>query len=207
MRLKILVICAMFLGMPGLAGASSPEARIEAFHAKLLNVMKTADSLGVKGRFDTLQGEVKALFDLKLMMALASGRYWRKAPESEQRKLVEAFGNFSAANYASRFDGFSGQKFTTRSVTEGPRGTRIVNTQIESPDRDPVAISYVMRKTGADWRIADILLVGGISEIATRRSEYRTILKSGGTGALTAMLEGKTRAMLGPEQKSALPAP
>jgi phospholipid transport system substrate-binding protein len=46
-----------------------------------------------------------------------------------------------------------------------------------------------MRKSGAEWKIVDIYLDGTISELASRRAEFSTILKAGGPPALIASLK------------------
>jgi phospholipid transport system substrate-binding protein len=45
-----------------------------------------------------------------------------------------------------------------------------------------------MRKTGPEWKIVDVYLDGTISELASRRAEFTSILKSGGPDALIASL-------------------
>jgi phospholipid transport system substrate-binding protein len=49
-----------------------------------------------------------------------------------------------------------------------------------------------MRRNGDSWLISDIYLDGAISEVATRRSEFAAILKTGGIGGLIAALNRKT---------------
>jgi phospholipid transport system substrate-binding protein len=41
-----------------------------------------------------------------------------------------------------------------------------------------------MRESGTGWKIVDVYLTGTISELATRRSEFTAILRSGGPTAL-----------------------
>jgi len=55
-----------------------------------------------------------------------------------------------------------------------------------------------VRKKGTQWRVVDILLEAGISEIAVRRSEYRAILKSKGIQALTRLLTARADKLLSP---------
>jgi phospholipid transport system substrate-binding protein len=53
-----------------------------------------------------------------------------------------------------------------------------------------------MRRNGDTWLISDIYLDGAISEVATRRSEFATILKNGGIDGLVAALNSKTDALI-----------
>ena len=45
---------------------------------------------------------------------------------------------------------------------------------------EPVKVDYMMRRNGDSWLISDIYLDGAISEVATRRSEFATILRNDG---------------------------
>jgi phospholipid transport system substrate-binding protein len=45
-------------------------------------------------------------------------------------------------------------------------------------------LNYLMRGSGDTWKIVDVYLAGTISELATQRSEFSAILKSGGAAAL-----------------------
>ena len=49
----------------------------------------------------------------------------------------------------------------------------------------------MMRRNGDSWLISDIYLDGAISEVATRRSEFATILESQGIDGLIAALNRK----------------
>lgn len=180
------------------AGPATARAPVETLHSALLDSMKAAETQDVRARFATLEPVLDKTFDMRLMTALSMGTYWRKASAESQRLLVDAFRRFSAATYAARFSGWSGQSFETLSIGDGPRGTRIVRTRINRPDQEPVPLSYVLRKNGEHWQIVDILLAAGISEIAVRRSEYSAVLKSGGPAALARLLADRTAKLLTP---------
>ncbi len=167
------------------------------FHATLLDVMKNAKALGIKGRYERFAPEIARRFDSQLMVALATGRHWRRAASAQRQSLVSAFRRLSTATYAARFNGYSGQKFELLSVEPGPRGTLIVRSRIVEPRAQPVALNYVLRKSAAGWRIIDVLVKSGISELAVRRSEYRAILKSGGVPRLVRSLNAKATRLLG----------
>ena len=176
--------------------AQNPRIIIDQFHASLLAVMKLAHATSVKERYQVLEPVIANRFDLRLMIALATGKYWRTADKEARKQLTGAFRRFSTATYASRFSGFSGQSFNTLKVSTGPRKTELVSTEIRRPDDTPVALTYVTRKARNSWRIIDVLLDDGISELAVRRSEYRSILKSSGVEGLVKLLNQKTAKLL-----------
>jgi phospholipid transport system substrate-binding protein len=179
------------LANPVAAAESTARATVENFHAALLEVMKNADTLGIKGRYGRLEPQVSRSFNLALTIRIASGIHWRKANAAQRIALVDAFKRFSIGVYAARFSSHSGETFETSSVKPGPQRTKLVHTRINRPKDSPVKLSYVVKNFSGAWRIVDVLLDGGISELAVRRSEYRSILNTNGIEGLVATLNRK----------------
>ena len=186
---------AMGTGVSAMAAStsvsSSPADIVTGFHSVLITVMKSAEQLGYAGRFEKLTPHVNSTFHMRLMTQIASGKHWRKAAEPQKKALVEAFARVSIATYAARFDGFSGQQFKTLSTKDGPQQTQLVVTRLLNPGGDDVDLTYVIKQMDGKWRIIDIVLDTGISELAVRRSEYRQVLNRDGIDGLIAMLNGK----------------
>lgn len=181
-------------------GADAPgadvTAPIGAFYDALLDVMKRAKALGIRGRYDTLAPVIDATFDLPAMTRIAVGPRWTSIPREQQAALVDAFSRMTIATYASRFDGYSGERFEVEPAVES-RGTgSIVHTRIVQSKGEPVTLNYLMRKSGGKWKAVDVYLTGTISEIATRRSEFNGILDAGGPQALIGSLREQTERML-----------
>ncbi len=193
------LLTAMVVIAPSAGWAqSSPSDIVTAFHESLLGVMKEAKALGVKGRFEKLASPLKQNFHFRLMTQVAAGSYWRKSGPAQIDRLVDAFTRLSISTYASRFDGYSGQSFETEGEKPGPQKTILVKTRIIDPGSDPVDLTYVTRKIKGEWRIIDVLLDTGISELAVRRSEYRRVLKTGGIDGLIDTLNRKADQLLNP---------
>ena len=53
-----------------------------------------------------------------------------------------------------------------------------------------------MRQVKDEWRIVDVLVDKGISELAVKRSEYRGVLRYGGIDALIRTLNAKADQLL-----------
>ena len=168
------------------AGENSEIVRIvEQLHATMLAVMKESDALGYAGRYERLEPIVHSQFDLPFMAAKSVGRYWKTASQEEQDKLVKTFSRFSVANYAGRFDGWSGQSFETLGVDSSARGTMLVRTMLLNPSGDDIQLYYRLRNgTDGRWKIIDVYLNGTVSELALRRSEYSSLIEREGFEAL-----------------------
>jgi phospholipid transport system substrate-binding protein len=170
---------------------------VEKFHESLLSVMKEADTLGVQGRYDRLYEPITSAFHMRLMVSIAAGSSWKSATSSERAELAKAFTRMSVSTYASRFDGYSGQSFRTHGARATARGLQLVDTAIESPDEESVTLTYVLKESGGDLRVVDVLLDRGISELAVRRSEFSAILRRSGISGLISLLNEKSDKLTG----------
>ena len=180
------------------SSAATPSATIENFHHALLGVMKDAEKLGFKGRYDRLAPAIDTVFDLERTLRVATNPAWTKATPAEQKALLAAFRRITLGTYASRFDGFSGQSFAINSEKSGPQQTTLVSAHIVRPGKTPVALTYVMTEKDSAWRIIDVILDTGISELATRRSEYSRILTVDGVDGLVKALNAKADQLVTP---------
>ena len=181
---------------PVWAEATTARQLVERFHGTLLNTMKNAVNLGVKGRYEKLAPEIEQTFHLKLMVRVSCGSYWKDADDGLRDQLAVAFSQYSISTYASQFDSYSGQKFLMIGEKRGPQNTTLVSTRITNPGGDDVDLTYVTRQFKKKWRIVDVLLDTGISQLAVRRSEYRRILRSGGINSLIEALNTKARELV-----------
>lgn len=173
------------------ATSNSAQLVIENFHAGLLDIMKHAKELGFEGRTDKLEPMMQETFDLEFMASKSVGRHWRKLSDDEKQHWVTTFSQFTTANYAGRFTGYTGEEFITLDVEDAPRDTRVVLTKIVVPGEDDVQLNYRMIERDGSWKVIDVFLNGTVSELALRRSEYSAALKSNGFDQLVASVETK----------------
>jgi phospholipid transport system substrate-binding protein len=169
--------------------ADSPEATIGGLNATLLSTMKQAQSLGVAGRYEALSPVLAKTYDTPLMARLAVGQSWSTLQPAQQSAIIDSFRRMMIATYAKRFDGFSGESFQIVEIANRGTADKMVKTQIIQSNGKPIAINYLMRKSGPEWKIVDVYLDGTISELASRRSEFASILKTGGPDALITSLK------------------
>jgi len=179
------MLAGLALARPALAAEGDPAAMpIRTFYDVLLAVMKQADQLGVRGRYDKLAPVIRSTFDLPAMTRIAVGPEWTAIPPDQQTALLDNFARMTIATYANRFDGWSGQSFEVDAEVLPRNNGRIVRTKLVRPKEEPVTLNYLMRGAGDSWKVVDIYLSGTISELATQRSEFGAILKAGGPAAL-----------------------
>ena len=184
---------------PARTRAEGPDpavAQIRRFYDALLAVMKDAARLGIRGRYDKLAPAVRATFDLPAMTRIAVGPAWNSVPPELRAALTESFSRMTIATYANRFDGYSGERFETADASEARNTGRVVRTKLIPSTGAPVTLDYLMRDSGNAWKIVDVYLMGTISELATRRSEFSAILDSGGPEALVDRLDQQMQKLM-----------
>jgi len=171
----VAVVFAAVLVAATVRAESGPVAVIDGLQETLLEVMKRAQALGIEGRYQVLEPRIEETFDLERMIRVAAGSQWTKASPEDRARLLDAFTRLTISTYASRFDGYSGESFETLGERPGPRDTVLVDTRIVRSDGPPVALNYVLEQKDDRWQVIDILLDGTASELAMRRSEYRSL--------------------------------
>ena len=115
--------------------------------------------------------------------------------------MTESYGRYVSAIYADRFDSYAGQKLEVTSEEPAPSGV-MVRSRIIKADGEPVKVDYAMRRADDGWLISDIYLDSAISEVATRRSEFATILRTEGFDGLIAALNRKADMLTGTMAKA-----
>lgn len=163
---------------------------VRGFYGTLLDTMRKGPSLGQQGRYATLAPVIQRDFNIPYMAQLAVGPAWSSLDQQQQRQVVQAFERYVAAVYAERFDNYSGEQLQVTGEQQTPYGT-MVQTRIVKSNGEPVNISYLMVNSSGRWQIGDVYLNGSISELATRRSEFSSILRTQGINGLIAALNNK----------------
>jgi len=188
----------IFTSTPWIAAAdeSGPRPVVESFQAGLLQVMREAETLGVKGRYDRLSPLIDQAFHQRTMIRIACGPYWKTASDGDKKALVTAFKRMSTSTLATLFDDYGNQTFKVINERDAGKGTVMVDTHLIDPEDDPIKISYVTKKGKKRWWIVDVIVDDGISELKVRISEYRAILKMGGTPALIDLLNDKANQLI-----------
>ena len=192
--MRALSLAAMFFLTAFLAPAAKAQApdpavqQVQTFYDALLDAMKHAKDLGVRGRYDKLKPVVAQTFDLPDMVRFAVGPGWITMPAADQQALLASFERMTVASYANNFNGYDGEKFVVDPVAT-VRGTdRVVQSKLITKSQT-VPFNYRMRQFGGSWKILDIYLNGYVSQLATQRSDYGSTLAAGGAPALVKKLD------------------
>lgn len=190
-----LALC--WVAQPRPAAASAASDVVQTFYQSLMYNMRYGPSLGQQGRVARLAPVVPRVFDIRYMTQLAIGPAWTTLPQPQRQQVMQAFERYVTAVYAERFDKYSGERLEVVGEQPTTYGT-IVKTQIIKGNGEPVTLNYLMINSGGTPQIGDVYLSGTISELATRRADFSSTLRSQGVPGLITALNNKALTLAPP---------
>ena len=152
---------------------------VEQLHTVLLKVMQAADSMKFSERYSTLEPVILESFDTPVIAKVILSRYWKDLTPQQREDFIHLFNQQTVATYASRFDSFNDDVFTTIKVEQLKKGRILVRTEIQSNGDDPVKLDYLMHKNNGQWFIISVI-ADGVNDLSLKRAEYSTVIKNNG---------------------------
>ncbi|MFM9976194.1 MAG: ABC transporter substrate-binding protein [Beijerinckiaceae bacterium] len=186
------IATAVFSAVPYAAAAEPAVGLIERFYGSLSNTMKRSGTSSVAEKARLLSGPVNATFDTATMTRLAIGPQWSLIAAGQQGAIQQAFARFLVATYAKQIRNYSGERFEVSQTTESRRIGTLVRSKIIDGGGSATLVDYIV--TGG--RAIDIYLNSSVSELASRRAEFGSILANGGGTALLNSLNERTNRLL-----------
>ena len=175
------------------AGAGA-ECISKRTYQELMPTIRQAARLTVRERDKRFAPAITGAFDLATMTRLAVGPAWKNFSPAQQTAVQEAFTQISfVTDYASQINDYSGESFVVDPQTSPTSrgGGEIVKTRLLQPGGRTVNINYLVR----GGRVIDVYLNGTISDLATRRDEFTSIIASGGADGLIKRLQDRTQSL------------
>ena len=130
------------------------------------------------------------------MAQISAGNHWKLATRDEKIQLITAFQRMSVATLATLFSSYGGETFEIVEEKSGPYKTTIVMCNLVKSDKNKVDIAYITKRFDDGWRMIDVVLDSGISELKIRRSEYHQVLRQAGIPALISLLNNKAKQLM-----------
>ncbi|MDF1582246.1 MAG: ABC transporter substrate-binding protein [Methyloprofundus sp.] len=163
---------------------------VQGFQSELLNIMQQGDKLNFAQRFEQLKPVVIKTHDLAKITRIIVSKEWQNLSSEQKQELIQKFSALSIASYAHYFKSFSGESFKIESVKQLSPGQIYVHTFLMLPDDKDVSMDYLLKKTGDDWRIINII-TNGVSDLALKRSEYVAVIQKSGFDTLISEISAK----------------
>ena len=199
LRLLRTPLLSLFFGLvfcvPTAFAAGAPADVVNNIHAALLNNMKHGKEYGCDGRIKHLQPVLDASFDVPLIAQTVMRRHWAELSEAQRNQLIAEFREVTAVTYASNFNSFGGEAFTTQDTQSLPNGDQLVHARLQPGRGDSVAFDYILHgdKDG-NFRIINVI-ADGVSDLALRSTQYNSLFEQKGFNGLMSWLQDQSKKM------------
>ena len=126
---------------------------------------------------------IEKSYDLEKMGRMIIGANWKQMDTKTQKEFINVFKRFISVNYFRRFNKINELNFenqTVKLVGDKFKLARVILTA----DNEKLKIDYLLGFKNEKWKIFDVLLDGSISEVATKKSDFKKIIKEEGVSGL-----------------------
>ena len=153
---------------------------VNALHESLIKISNKK----IKSKNLALMDDVvKNSYDLEKMGKMIIGVKWKKVEIKMQKEFIDVFKRFISVNYLRRFNKINDLDFEHQSVRVIEDKFRLAGV-ILIADNERIKIDYLLGFKNDRWKIFDVLLDGSISEIATKKSDFKKIINEEGLSGL-----------------------
>jgi len=197
----------------GSAGAQAPmqvsvssddaTASVKAIIDQSIVVFKD-QQISAPDREKKLRGIAESHFDFAEMSKSAIGYHWKTLTPAQQNEFVPLFTTFIEDAYLSRIESYSVEKINQqiqssmiqfiKQTSDGPDYATVYSTVVLQDRKDPIAVNYLMRHDGNEWKIYDIT-IDAISVIANYRNQFNRVLNNDGYDKLVELLRQKIQGL------------
>ena len=126
---------------------------------------------------------VKNSYDLEKMGKIIIGVDWKQMDTKSKKEFINVFKRFISVNYFRRFNKINELDFehqTVKVIGDKFKLARVILTA----DNEKLKMDYLLGFKNEKWKIFDVLIDGSISEVATKKSDFKKIIKEEGVNGL-----------------------
>tara|TARA_B100001248_G_scaffold244277_1_gene213209 strand:- start:629 stop:1234 length:606 start_codon:yes stop_codon:yes gene_type:complete len=174
------VFCILFFFNSETKSESNVLESVNILHKSLIKISKKT----IKSKDLALMDDVvKNSYDLERMGKMIIGVKWKQMETKMQEEFINVFKRFISVNYLRRFNKIIDLDFEYQSVRVIEDKFRLAGV-ILMADNERIKIDYLLGFNNDQWKIFDVLLDGSISEIATKKSDFKKIINEEGVSGL-----------------------
>ena len=155
-------------------------AGVNELHESLIKISnKTINSDNIA----LIDDVVKNSYDLEKMGKIIIGVDWKQMDTNTQKEFINVFKRFISVNYFRRFNKINELDFehqTVKVIGDKFKLARVILTA----DNEKLKMDYLLGFKNEKWKIFDVLIDGSISEVATKKSDFKKIIKEEGISGL-----------------------
>ncbi|MDR6674707.1 ABC transporter substrate-binding protein [Xanthomonas sp. 1678] len=126
-----------------------------------------------------IDSEMNKSFDRDYAARLVLGVHGRGASDADVKLFADAMADNLMQRYGTSLLTFEGKpqvRVKSETPLPGGRGAK-VSTELLRSGGDPIPVDYLVRNTGGNWKIFDVM-VEGVSYVQTFRNQFDTPLRT-----------------------------
>ena len=119
---------------------------------------------------------INRTYDTEKMLKMIIGSDWKNQENEKKNELIRVFEKYISKNYLNRFSRIQEVSFSNEKKEKISSDFFLVRSNLIIK-QEKISIDYLLHLKGNTWKIFDVLLDGSVSEIATKKSEFRVYIK------------------------------
>ena len=119
---------------------------------------------------------INRTYDTEKMLKMIIGAAWKNQDNEKKKELIVVFKKYISKNYLNRFSRIQEVSFSNEKKEKISSDFFLVRSNLIIK-QEKISIDYLLHLKDNTWKIFDVLLDGSVSEIATKKSEFRIYIK------------------------------
>ena len=151
------------IGLSQAAAATAPDALIKQVSTEVIDTVKSDKAIqagDVAKIIALVDTKVMPHVNFQRMTASAVGRHWRAATPEQQKRLQDEFKTLIVRTYAGALTQVKDQTVQLKPLRAAAEDTEVVvRTEVKGKG-DAIQLDYRLEKSGSDWKIYDVNVLG-----------------------------------------------
>jgi phospholipid transport system substrate-binding protein len=172
------------------AQAQAPDALVKQVSTDVLDAIKADKSIksgDIQKVVALVDAKVMPHVDFQRMTASAVGRYWRQATPEQQKRLQDEFKILLVRTYSGALAQVKDQTVQLKPMRGSAADPEVVVRTEVRGQGDPVQLDYRLARTGNDWKIYDVNVMG-VWLVENYRNSFAQEIGANGVDGLIAKL-------------------
>ena len=148
-----------------------PIMTVNFLHEELKKISSTNDT-----DLKNLLNVINRTYDAEKMLKMIIGKDWENQEIEKKEELIIVFKKYISKNYLKRFSNIDDVSFRNEKKEKISSELFLVRSNLIIK-QEKISMDYLLSINNNVWKIFDVLLDGSISEIATKKSEFRIFIK------------------------------
>jgi phospholipid transport system substrate-binding protein len=192
-RWAALAVAWLALATSAAGAEQGPRQVVESTANSVIGVLNQKE-LPTDEKRTRIEEIVYAHVDFDTLSRLVLARNWKRFDERQQADFKKEFKRHLSVTYGNNINEYRNESVAILGDREESRGDWTVHTKIvRAAGGQDFLVDYRLRRRESEWKIIDVI-VEGVSMVANFRSQFQSILSSGGPDRLLKLLGEKNAA-------------